>query len=263
MKIGVTQIILRDYTADQVLQLCKDAGYEAVELVFSEGRNPDVNLSRAEIEAIGRKFADAGVAITSAGANYAEGGNLLSRDPDAREKGKRRLARALEINGILGTGATLLHPGQLTSEGTYQQAWDDLAAILREMAPLAEKHKVAICVENVWNKFLLSPREMREFIDAVGSPWVGAYLDTANMMAYGFPEHWIKELGSRVKRVHFKDFKRREHKFVELMDGDTDWKAVVGLLRQIGYTGSVIHEVDGDRDRQIEMARRMRQIVAL
>ena len=34
MKIGVTQIILRNLSLDDTLGLCQDAGYEAIELVL-------------------------------------------------------------------------------------------------------------------------------------------------------------------------------------------------------------------------------------
>ena len=90
---------------------------------------------------------------------------------------------------------------------------------------------------------------------------MGVYLDTANMMAYGYPEHWIRSLGSRIAKVHFKDFDRSGHCFVNLLDGDTDWSTVVAELRQAGYDWPVIHEVGGDRDAQIDLAQRMRQIV--
>ena len=115
---------------------------------------------------------------------------------------------------MLAVDGVLLHPGQLTAEGTYQQAWDDLRDALIDTAALAAEMGAVIGVENVWNKFLLSPLEARRFVDEVGSDWVGIYLDTANMMAYGHPEHWIRELGERIKKVHFKDFLRREHRFV-------------------------------------------------
>ena len=136
-------------------------------------------------------------------------------------------------------------------------------ADLKDLVYLARSKNVAISLENVWNKFLLSPKEMREIIDEISSPWVGAYLDTANMMAYGYPEHWIRELGSRIKRVHFKDFNRREHRFVNLLDGDTNWSIVMEELRRIGYQDPVIHEVDGDIPTQIDIAKRMRQIVEM
>ena len=115
---------------------------------------------------------------------------------------------ALEIADELDAGAVLLHPGQLESTGTYDEVWNNVRASLADLASEAEKRRIAICLENVWNKFLLSPREARELVDEVGSEWVGIYLDTANMMEYGFPEHWIRALGSRIKRVHLKDYRR-------------------------------------------------------
>jgi hexulose-6-phosphate isomerase len=83
------------------------------------------------------------------------------------------------------------------------------------------------------------------------------------MMAYGYPEHWIRELGSRIKRVHFKDFKRRDHAFVNLLDGDTDWPAVMSELRNQGYDSTLIHEVGGDRSTLVDLGERMRRIVAM
>ena len=263
MKIGVTQIILGNMSLADTLSLCQDAGYDAVELTFNESKDTDINMSDAELRGIAETCEAAGVDIGSITAGYADRGNLLSLDATEREKGARSLARGIEVAGALGVGGILLHPGQLTVEGTYQQVWDNLVGILRELAPSAEVHRVAVGLENVWNKFLLSPKEMREIVDEIGSDWVGTYLDTANMMAYGYPEHWIRELGSRIKRVHFKDFSRSAHQFVNLLDGDTDWPAVMEAFRAIGYDGYVIHEVGGDREAQIELARRMREIVAM
>ena len=263
MKIGVTQIILGNMSLADTLSLCQDAGYDAVELTFNESKDTDINMSDAELRGIAETCEAAGVDIGSITAGYADRGNLLSIDATEREKGTRSLARGIEVAGALGVGGILLHPGQLTVEGTYQQVWDNLVGILRELAPSAEVHRVAVGLENVWNKFLLSPKEMREIVDEIDSDWVGTYLDTANMMAYGYPEHWIRELGSRIKRVHFKDFSRSAHQFVNLLDGDTDWPAVMEAFRAIGYDGYVIHEVGGDREAQIELARRMREIVAM
>jgi len=263
MKVGITQIVLSRMSLDEALELCKDAGYEAIELSFKEGGSPDINMSESELKEVGAKCAAAGVEISSVIGGYNDRGNMLSLDPDERKRGSKSAARILEIAEILGVDGMLLHPGQLTSEGTYQAAWDGLLGELKELAPVAESHKAAIAVENVWNKFLLSPKEMREFVDAVGSKWVGTYLDTANMMLYGYPEQWIRGLGKRIKKVHFKDFNRRERKFVNLLDGDTDWPLIMKELRNIGYDSAVIHEVGGDRDMLIDLGDRMRKIVAM
>ena len=263
MKIGITQIVLGDMNIDDTLALCNEAGYEAVELVFRPGKDLDSQMSASELEGVAKKCADAGVEVGSVIASLPDGGNLLSMDATERENRKKSLVRSLEIGGILGANCTLLHPGQLAVDGTYEEAWDNLQGILKEVAPVAEQNRVAIGVENVWNKFLLSPREMKEFVDQVDHEWVGTYLDTANMMAYGYPEHWVRSLGKRIKKVHFKDFVRAKHSFVNLMDGDTDWATLMADFRAAGYDDCVIHEIGGDKDVQIEMAKRMKQIVAM
>jgi len=263
MKIGVTQIILSDHNLNEVLELCVDAGYDAVELVFGEGKDPDVNMSDDEIRGVRKQCDQAGIEIGSTIGWYADRGCFLSSSVTEREQGKKCLRRSIQIANLLGVDAVLLHPGQLTADATYQEAWDWMLGEMKEIAPLAEEKGVTVGIENVWNKFLLSSKEMADFVDAVGSPRVGTYLDTANMMLYGFPEHWIRGLGSRISRVHFKDFVRRDKSFVPLMDGDTEWATVMKDLRDIGYDAYVIHEVGGDRDLQIEMAKRMRKIVSL
>jgi len=262
MKIGITQIVLSG-TLDESLDLCKEAGYECIELSFREGGDLDINMTESDLKKVKEKCAAAGVEISSVIGGYSDRGNMLSLDPEERKRGSKSVARILEIAGALGVDGMLLHPGQLTPEGTYQDAWDGLMKELKRLAPIAESNRAAICVENVWNKFLLSPKEMREFVDAVGSEWVGTYLDTANMMAYGYPEHWIRELGKRIRKVHFKDFKRREHRFVNLLDGDTNWPLVMREFRNIGYDSYVVHEVGGDRKALIDLAERMRKIVAM
>lgn len=260
MKIGITQIVTGNMSLDDLLSLCRKAGYQAVELSFREGAELDINMSESEIKAVAKKCADAGVEIASVIGGYRDGGSMLSLNPEDRKKSAKSIRRMLEIGSILGTDGMLLHPGQLRPEGTYTDVWNNFLQELKELAPVAESYKVAICVENVWNKFLLSPKEMREFIDAVGSNWVGVYLDTANMMAYGYTEHWIRELGKRIRKVHFKDFKRSSHQFVNLLDGDTDWKLVITEFRNIGYDSYVVHEVDGDF---FDIADRMRKIISM
>ena len=263
MKLGITQIVLGDLKIADTIALCRDAGHTAVELTFKTGKDLDPALNDEALRGIAKQFEQAGITISSVITALSDGGNLLSRNPADRAKREASVRRAIEIGGAMGVGATLLHPGALSVAGTYEEAWTDLRHALRQLAPHAAKHKVAIGLENVWNKFMLSPREARQMVDEVGSEWVGIYLDTANMMAYGYPEHWIRELGKRIVRVHLKDFKRREHKFVPLTEGDTDWPTIMAELRQIGYAHSLIHECDGPRELLIDLGARMRKIAVL
>jgi hexulose-6-phosphate isomerase len=100
-------------------------------------------------------------------------------------------------------------------------------------------------------------------VDEVGSDWVGIYLDTANMMEYGFPEHWVRALGSRIKRVHLKDYSRSRRRFVNLLEGDTDWPVVMSELSRAGYRAPLIHEIAGTREELVDIGDRMRRIASM
>lgn len=263
MKPGITQICLPRTNLEAVLRHTRDTGYEAIELVFSDAGEPSIDASPAELRAVKDACARYGLDICSIVPTRQDAGSLLSPDAGEREKRARILRRGLEIAEMLEVDGLLLHPGQLVAGTTYEDAWNGCRDALRALAPEAERRGCAIGVENVWNKFLLSPREARQFVDEVGSSRVGIYLDIANMVFYGFPEMWIKELGARIIKVHVKDFRRRDNAWVQLMDGDVDWPAVMRELRAIRFDGALVSEVGGDEATQRETAARIRRIMAL
>ena len=119
-----------------------------------------------------------------------------------------------------------------------QNNMDELAIAIKQ--EIAEKYDIKIGIENVWNKFLLSPLEFRVFIDKIDSPYVGAYFDVGNVLLTGYPEHWIRILGSRIKKVHFKDYRREPGgfgSFVDLLSGDVNYPAVMDAFADVGYNG--------------------------
>ncbi len=128
----------------------------------------------------------------------------------------------------------------------YDVCYERAGEAIRQILPAAEQTGVAICIENVWNKFLLSPLEMRDFIDGFNSEMVGAYFDVGNVLLTGYPDQWIRILGKRIKRVHVKDFKLSVGTvagFVDLLEGDVDFEAVKKTLTEIGYDGYVTAEL--------------------
>jgi L-ribulose-5-phosphate 3-epimerase len=112
---------------------------------------------------------------------------------------------------------------------------------------MARDLKVVIAVEEVWNKFLLSPLEFTRYVDEFESPWLKAYFDVGNIVFYAFPQDWIRTLGARIVKIHLKDFKldRRNFSFTNLGEGDIDWPEVRRALNDIKYGGFVTTEIDG------------------
>jgi len=173
---------------------------------------------------------------------------LNSPDPAVVKKGVDGMKTSLENAHLWGADAVLLVPAVVSPKfGYYQEAWTRSQREIRKLLPIAEKYKVTIAVEEVWNKFLLSPIEFAHYIDEFKSPYVKAYLDVGNMVFYGYPQDWIRVLGPRIAKVHLKDFRFRDGKteWTNLRDGDIDWIEVYKAFEAVGYKGTTTVELDG------------------
>jgi L-ribulose-5-phosphate 3-epimerase len=175
---------------------------------------------------------------------------LSSADPEVVAKSVAGMETSLRNAKLWGADSVLLVPAVLDPKTSYQDAWTRSQKVVKErILPLARELKVVIGMEEVWNKFLLSPLEMARYVDEFASPYVRAYLDVGNMLFYGFPQDWIRTLGKRIHRVHIKDFKLERGKgqffWKNIGEGDVDWPEVRKALSEIGYDGWVTTEIEG------------------
>ncbi len=173
---------------------------------------------------------------------------LNSTDPATVATAMQGMRNSIRNAKAWGASTVLLVPAVVGPKDSYEAAWKLSSERIRTLLPEAEKAKVIIAVENVWNKFLLSPREMAQYVDSFKSPWLKAYLDVGNMVLFGYPQDWVRTLGKdRIAKVHIKDFrfKNRMAEFVDLHDGEIDWKAVHAAFAEIGYTGLATVELRG------------------
>jgi hexulose-6-phosphate isomerase len=227
------------------MEAAKEAGFEGIELALDETGELSLESDAHEVKAIRKMAENMGLELKSLATGLFWRYPLTASDSKVQEKGKSVVVKALDVAKWLGADTVLVVPGVVsassaTSERTsYEDAWDRSLGALRELVPEAEERRVSIGIENVWNKFLLSPVEMREFIDSIGSEYVGAYFDVGNVLLYGFPEDWIRILGPRIKKVHFKDFRTVVGTlagFVNLLEGDVNWPEVMAAFNEIGYS---------------------------
>ncbi|MFL6445448.1 MAG: TIM barrel protein [Candidatus Sulfotelmatobacter sp.] len=172
---------------------------------------------------------------------------LSSSDRAAVEKSLAGMRTSLHNAKLWRADVVLLVPAVVDAKTSYRDAWARSQKEIRTLIPLAEELKVVIAIEEVWNKFLLSPLEMAKYIDEFQSPWIKAWFDVGNVVLYGYPQDWIHTVGRRIVKVHLKDFKRKEdgYAWVNLGDGDVDWGAVRQAFADVGYSGSVIAELEG------------------
>jgi len=264
MKKGLTQICLGGKSLIRdALQLCREIGYEGLEILLTESGDLTMHSGPEDYAALRKMSQEAGVELTS----ICGAGSLIDNDPAVVAKSKAQIRKMLEAAEALGIDTILVTGGHVSPQVPYDAAYDRMFRALQELRPDAERHRVNIALENVWNRLLLSPLEFRSFLDALGSPYIGCYFDTGNVVLYGFPEQWIRLLGARIKKIHFKDFRmdhsKRQYEWTQLMEGAVDWPAVMREIRAIGYDDYVITEVCGDRAVYEETCRVMDKILAL
>jgi hexulose-6-phosphate isomerase len=186
---------------------------------------------------------------------------LSSGDPQVVKQCVAGMETSLRNAALWGADTVLLVPAVVDATTSYRQAWERSQHVIRErLIGLAQELKVVIAVEEVWNKFLLSPLEFARYVDELDSPWVKAYFDVGNVVLYGYPQDWIRALGKRIVRLHIKDFrfKDRMAEFVPLREGEINWKAVHQAIADIGYKGIATVEVrGGEKDAIAEISRRL------
>lgn len=194
---------------------------------------------------------------------------LSSPDPKVRAQGLESFLGAIKDAKAYGSTSVLLVPAVVNKDVTYGEAYRRSQAEIRKALPLAEKLGIKILLENVWNNFLLGPVETARYVDEFESENIGVYFDVGNIVRYGWPQHWILELGSRIGKLDIKEYSRDEMSAkglgagwkVEIGDGTCDWPEVMAALKKIGYKGWATAEVrGGDEARLKEIGERMDRV---
>jgi L-ribulose-5-phosphate 3-epimerase len=236
-------------------QLCRELGYDGMELI-SPG-----NLDPQEVRDATQK---SGMPVH--GLVDMKHWQVRLSDPEqaTRETARGDLTKALEDAKAFGGDTVLLVPGKVSGEQeTHDDVWKRSIEQIRLTLPTASKLGVRILIENVWNGFCETPELMRDYLDEIGSPWVGAYFDIGNVRKFGPSEDWIRTLGPRIVKLDVKDW-GKSNGFCKIGDGDVNWKAVRDALAEIEFTGWCTAEVEGGKREQLaDIAARMDRVLAL
>ncbi len=235
-------------TVEERMKMAKQAGFEGIELtVEAEGEiTPD--SSAADMPRFVDMAGEIGLELRTLATGLGWEFPACGPDPDVTATGVALVRKSLELAEALGAETILVVPCTVAPDYPYDQAYDDCVETFCDLAEDAEAAGVCIGLENVWNKFLPSPLEFAGIIDEIDEDYVGAYFDVGNVIPNGYPDQWIRILDDRIKAVHFKDFRESIGTgtfdgFVDLLEGDVPWDAVMDALGDIGYDGPVTGEM--------------------
>jgi L-ribulose-5-phosphate 3-epimerase len=244
-------------------QMARDAGFERIECPTT----PDQQQAQAMKNAAEK----AGIKIHSVMNMDHWKYPLSSPDPAVVEKSLNGARTSLRNAHFWGADTVLIVPAVVDPNTSYRDAYTRSQANIRKLLPLAEELQVIVAIEEVWNKFLLSPIEFANYIDQFKTPWVRAYFDVGNVQLYAYPADWIRTLGSRIVKLHIKDFSFRHQRgtektiaeWVPLLEGDIDWRAVYQALKDIGFHGTATVELPGGDEAYLrEVFKRLTMILS-
>jgi len=254
-KAVLISVLPKDASYAERFAIAREAGFDAIEMQ---------TVAREEEAAEIRDAADkTGLRIHSVMNVDHWRFPLSSGDRDVVNRSVAGLETSLGNAARWGADAVLLVPAVVDQATSYRDAWTRSQQVIRErVLPVAGELRVIVAVEEVWNKFLLSPLEFARYVDELDSPWLKAYFDVGNVVFYGYPQDWIRTLGARISKVHLKDFHldRPNGRFAwtNIGDGDIDWREVGRAFSDVGYRGFFTTEVaGGDVEYLKDLARRV------
>jgi len=254
--IGVKGSVLEKF------RVMKEAGFEGVE--------PMGAMNRDEVLAA---FKETGLQAASVCDHIHWAKPLSAPDEATRKLGLDGLRQSLRDAHVYGAGSVLLVPGIARDGVSYEQCWERSIVEIKKAIPVAKDLGVKISIENVGNNFITTPEQAMAYLDALNSEWVGWHFDIGNVgRNYGPAERWIQLLGKRIVRIHVKDFSTKptasgaHGERPKLLDGETNWPAVMNALDRAGYQGWAISEQPtsqaADLETASDLAQRMDKIFA-
>ena len=241
-KAVLISMLPKELSYEDRFKLARDAGFAGIEMrTVSDAK---------EAETIRAASAKTGLRVHSVMNSDHWTFPLSSDDPAVVDKSVAGMETSLGNAKLWGADTVLLVPAVVDPRTSYKDAWTRSQQVIRErILPRAQELKVVVAVEEVWNKFLLSPLEFARYVDDFASPWIKAYFDVGNIVFYGYPQDWVRALGPRIVKVHLKDFKldRPNGRFnwKNIGEGDIDWVEVRRAFSDVGYDGWMTTEIDG------------------
>ena len=259
-KSVLISLLPKDRSYAERFAIAREAGFEAIEMQ---------TIARAEEAAEIREASQkAGLRVHSVMNMDHWRLPLSSSDADVVNRSVQGMETSLRNAALWGADTVLLVPAVVDAGTSYRDAWTRSQRVIRErVLPMASDLRVTVAIEEVWNKFLLSPLEFAHYVDEFESPWLRAYFDVGNIVINSYPQDWIRTLGPRIAKIHLKDFNfdRPNGRFAwkNLGEGDIDWPEVRRALREIGYAGYVTTEVaSGDAAYLKDLAVRVDRFLA-
>ncbi|KAF0173509.1 MAG: hexulose-6-phosphate isomerase [Limisphaerales bacterium] len=239
----------------ECLQLAKDAGFDGIELNYDLDNDLSPKAGTKEFKTIRQMADQIGIQISGLCSFLFWPYPLTSNDPAKRARGLELAGKIAQAASDLGVENVLVVPGavHIPWRTDHEPVRNDICEqrakeAIAQLAKTAAKQKVYLNMENIFfNGFLMTPMEMNAFVDHFGNERVRIHYDTGNIAMFQHAEHWVPVMGQRIQNIHLKEFTKKGtdfslETFRPLLDGTTNWPALLEELDKINYRGFLTFE---------------------
>lgn len=264
MKLGViTDCFLKN--VKEAISLAKELSFDAIQIYATKGEFSPATLSDEDIASYRALLAEKNLKISALCGDMGGFGFEIEEDNPARIE---KTCRIIDLAKKLDTKVVTTHIGVIPEDKNHPRYGTMLRA-LRACGDYAKSQGVTLAIET-------GPETapvLHDFVHAAGEG-VGVNLDPANfvMVTGQDPAEAVRILKDKIVHTHAKDGRRLKETdplviyhhfatggiealnvadyFIEtpIGEGDVDWDAYVGALREIGYDGYLTIERETGKD---------------
>lgn len=213
------------------------AGLDTVEFNIGPGMLIDYDTPKETCASIAATLQRSGLRTSGLMAHGFESAHFASPTEPDRQLAKERVIAALDRAAWLGADHIAIPPAIASASVNYSDCLTLAVSSLTKLRFDAQRRGVRIACTHAGTNFLLSPLEMRAFIDRINSPFVGNYLDLCAALPAA-PSDFVTTLAGRIFAARLPS-----------PGANIDESAIIDGLREIPFQEYLILPTPADASR--------------
>ncbi len=248
MKIAFSTNAYTRFTLVEALRGIARAGFDGVEILADAPHAYPGWIHAGIVAEVAKELERGGLAVSNVNANCTFGywrdappeayfePSLISPDPRHRADRVRMILKTLQFARDIGAKNISITSGRLLGGMPPAPAARQFAESMAPILDRAESLKVDVGIECEPGLYLEYVAELREWIDRLQSPRLGANLDIGHSQVIGesIPDV-IRLLAGRIWNLHVEDIPGRKHYHLIPGEGTLDWNGLRDALASVQY----------------------------
>lgn len=261
MKLAFSTNAFKRHSLEDSVREISKIGYGGVEILCDTPHAYPPDFGNNEIRSLKGTLASCNVEISNLNAFTLYAIGDVYRPSWIEDDGRARVLRVqhtidcIRLAKKLGAEHLSTEPGGPASADPHKL--ELFSAGLAKAAEAAEEQGVRILVEPEPGLLIENSRQFRQFMQNVGSDYVGLNFDIGHFYCVNEdPAKLVYELSDHIAHFHLADIaSSRVHNHLIPGRGSIDFRPVLDAMDDIGYDGFVTVELYPYQDRPVEAAR--------